>query len=111
MRLHIGLDDTDSPEGGCTTYVAALLAERLLGLGVRFIDYPILLRLNPNTPWKTRGNAAVCLRVEADDRQKDEAIKCTLDLVEQHGRFGCENTNPGAVFHFGEVPEEVTSFS
>jgi len=111
LTLHIGLDDTDSPEGGCTTYVAALLAERLLALGARFIDYPILLRLNPNTPWKTRGNAAVCLRVEADEKQENEAIRSTLELVERYGRFMCDNTNPGAVFHFGEVPEEVVSLS
>ncbi len=91
--------------------MAAVLAERLLGLGARFLDYPILLRLNPNTPWKTRGNAAVCFRVEVDEGQDDDAIRCTLDLVERYGRFGCDNTNPGAVFHFGEVPEEVESFS
>ena len=111
MRLHIGIDDTDSPEGGCTTYVGALLAEHLVGLGIKFIDYPILLRLNPNTPWKTRGNAAVCLRIEVNDDQEQEAIRYTLDLVEQYGQFSCENTNPGAVFHFGEVPEQVVSFS
>jgi tRNA(Ile2)-agmatinylcytidine synthase len=111
LRLHIGLDDTDSPEGGCTTYVAALLAERLLKLGAKFLDCPILLRLNPNTPWKTRGNAAVCLRVEVNEGREDDAIRCTLDLVERYGQFGCDNTNPGAVFHFGEVPEEVESFS
>ncbi len=105
------MDDTDSPEGGCTTYVAAVLAERLLGLGARFLDYPILLRLNPNTPWKTRGNAAVCLRVEVGEEQMDEAMKAALELVERYGRFGCDNTNPGAVFHFGEVPEQVVSFS
>jgi len=33
MLLHIGIDDTDSPRGGCTTYIAALLVERLLELG------------------------------------------------------------------------------
>ena len=111
MRLHIGLDDTDSPEGGCTTYVAALLAERLLEQGAKFLDYPILLRLNPNTPWKTRGNAAVCLRVEVDEGREDDAFRSTLELVERYGQFGCNNTNPGAVFHFGEVPEKVVGFS
>jgi tRNA(Ile2)-agmatinylcytidine synthase len=109
--LHIGMDDTDSPEGGCTTYVAAVLAERLLALGARFIDYPILLRLNPNTPWKTRGNAAVCLRIEIGEGQIDDAMKAAVELVERYGQFGCENTNPGAVFHFGEVPEDVVGFS
>jgi len=91
--------------------VAALLAERLLALGARFIDYPILLRLNPNTPWKTRGNAAVCLRVEVDESQENEALKHALELVERYAQFGCDNTNPGVVFHFGEVPEEAANFS
>ena len=27
--MHIGLDDTDSTKGGCTTYLAALLIEKL----------------------------------------------------------------------------------
>jgi hypothetical protein len=27
--MHIGLDDTDSTKGGCTTYLAALLVEKL----------------------------------------------------------------------------------
>jgi len=47
--------------------VAALLAERLLRLGAEFTDYPTLLRLNHNTPWKTQGNAAVCLRFHLDE--------------------------------------------
>ncbi|MDH5495599.1 MAG: DNA-binding protein, partial [Candidatus Bathyarchaeota archaeon] len=60
--LHIGFDDTDSPRGGCTTYIAALLVEKLQKLGATFNDYPNLIRLNPNVPWKTRGNGALCLR-------------------------------------------------
>ncbi|MCJ7699028.1 DNA-binding protein, partial [Candidatus Bathyarchaeota archaeon] len=61
--LHIGLDDTDSTRRGCTTYVAAVLVEELEKLGACFIDYPNLVRLNPNVPWKTRGNGALCLRI------------------------------------------------
>jgi len=111
LLLHIGLDDTDSPRGGCTTYVAALLAERLLSLGSVFADYPTLLRLNPNTPWKTRGNAAVCLRVNLDESRQGGAKKAVLDLVDCYGEFWCRNTNPGAVFHVGEVPPAAKEFS
>ena len=111
MLLHIGLDDTDSPEGGCTTYVAALLAERLLKLGAEFTDYPTLLRLNPNTPWKTRGNAAVCLRLNLDESRQGEAKRAVVDLIDRYGEFACENTNPGAVFHVGEVPQKAREFS
>ena len=62
--MHIGIDDTDSIRKGCTTYIACLLMEELEKLNVKFIDYPNLIRLNPNVPWKTRGNGALCLRFE-----------------------------------------------
>lgn len=109
--LHIGLDDTDSPDGGCTTYVAAVLVEHLIGLGVEFKGYPTLLRLNPNTPWKTRGNASVCLRMELPDEKYSEVKDFVKSLVDKYGEFDCDNTNPGVVFLKGEVPEEVKGFS
>jgi len=91
--------------------LAAVLAERLLSLGAQFVDYPTLLRLNPNTPWKTRGNASVCLRFHLDEDVQGEAKKATLELVERYGEFWCENTNPGVVFHVGEVPVEAKAIS
>ncbi|RLI34099.1 DNA-binding protein, partial [Candidatus Bathyarchaeota archaeon] len=67
MQVHLGLDDTDSLKGGCTTYLAALLVERLSKIeGLTFTDFPGLIRLNPNIPWKTRGNGAVCLRLRLE---------------------------------------------
>jgi tRNA(Ile2)-agmatinylcytidine synthase len=66
MRFLVGLDDTDSSRGYCTTYLAYRIAVDLRP-GVRVLPYPRLVRLNPNIPFKTRGNAAVCLRIEADD--------------------------------------------
>ncbi len=110
MLLHIGIDDTDSPEGGCTTYVAALLVEELGGMGCRFVDYPNLLRLNPNAPWKTRGNGSICLRVEAPKDMEAEIKKAVIDAVESHAEFQCDNTNPGVVFHEGAVPEALKKF-
>lgn len=109
--LHIGLDDTDSPEGGCTTYVAAVLVEHLIGIGAEFKGYPTLLRLNPNTPWKTRGNAAVCLRLEIDESKYDEIKAHVKSLVDQYGEFDCDNTNPGVVFLKGEVPDDIKVYS
>ena len=60
--LHIGIDDTDNRSGGCTTHLAFKVTEQILRkTNACFIDYPLLIRLNPNVPWKTRGNAAcVC---------------------------------------------------
>jgi len=51
--FRIGIDDTDSPAGMCTTYLAAVLIRRLHRAGVRVIEAR-LVRLNPNVPEKTR---------------------------------------------------------
>jgi tRNA(Ile2)-agmatinylcytidine synthase len=111
LRLHIGIDDTDSPQGGCTTHVAARIIEGLLGMGYEFTDYPNLLRLNPNVPWKTRGNGAVCLRIEVDPELEGEVRSTVIGEVEELAEFDCENTNPGMVFHSGPVPEAFIRFS
>jgi len=66
MRLLVGIDDTDSSRGWCTTYLAYRIAVDLRP-EVTVLPYPRLVRLNPNIPFKTRGNAAVCLPVEAPD--------------------------------------------
>lgn len=60
MVLHVGLDDTDSRVRMCTTFVAAELVRRVRHLDL--IGLPRLVRLNPNIPWKTRGNGALALR-------------------------------------------------
>ena len=57
--LHIGIDDTDSIKGGCTTWLATEIIAELSEFNL--IGPPRLVRLNPNVPWKTRGNAAVAL--------------------------------------------------
>jgi len=107
----MGIDDTDSPRGGCTTYIAALLVERVLSLGGSFVDYPNLLRLNPNVPWKTRGNGAVCLRFTIEPSKVSELKRGTVELVKAQSDLECENTNPGIVFLEGNVPEAIREFS
>jgi len=66
VRYLVGIDDTDSSRGYCTTYLAYRVACDLAP-EVEVLPYPRLVRLNPNIPFKTRGNAAVCLQIEADD--------------------------------------------
>jgi len=63
----VGLDDTDSRLGHCTTHLGFLTVDLLRARGCTFKTYPRLVRLNPNIPFKTRGNAAVCLEFETDD--------------------------------------------
>jgi tRNA(Ile2)-agmatinylcytidine synthase len=111
VNLHVGLDDTDSPRCGCTTYVAALIIEKMRELGVSFIDYPALVRLNPNVPWKTRGNGALCLRITCRPRLLDKVKESVIEKVEEQADLSYEGTDPGIVFLAGDVPKEIESFT
>jgi tRNA(Ile2)-agmatinylcytidine synthase len=91
--MRIGIDDTDSPAGMCTTYLGAVLIRRLMQLGMTPGEARVI-RLNPNVTWKTRGNAAVCLEVRGDPAI---AFGSACQLVEELADFSCENTNPGVV--------------
>jgi len=110
--LHVGIDDTDSPRMGCTTYVASLIVEKLAAKGVSFIDYPNLVRLNPNVPWKTRGNGALCLRLRCTESQVEEIKETVVDTVEENSDLDFAGTEPGVVFCFGDtIPEKFTAFA
>lgn len=91
----IGIDDTDSNEGMCTTYLGALLLEELEAFG-KVKKPPLLVRLNPTIPHKTRGNAAVALRLETGCPEK--VMDHVISRIEEFARLDCEKTNPGAVF-------------
>jgi tRNA(Ile2)-agmatinylcytidine synthase len=91
--MRIGIDDTDSPAGMCTTYLGAELRQRLENAGFR-VQGSLLVRLNPNVVYKTRGNAAVCLEVEG---QPDDAFALACACVEDLAEFRGEQTNPGVV--------------
>lgn len=109
--LHIGFDDTDSPRMGCTTYVAALIIERLTKIGVQFVDYPNIIRLNPNVPWKTRGNGALCLRISCGDHIYEDIREAVIETIEENSDLDYEGTDPGIIFLKGEVPHEVRDFA
>ena len=111
VKLHIGFDDTDSPKGGCTTYIAALLVEKLCSMSVSFMDYPNLIRLNPNVPWKTRGNGALCLRINCREDTVDRIKETVLDTVEANSELGYGGTDPGVAFLFEDVPQEIKDFA
>jgi len=111
VLAHLGLDDTDSPRGGCTTYVAALLVDLLHRSGAEFVDYPNLVRLNPNAPWKTRGNGAICLRFLCDRAVLDDVWDTALKLVEENSDLEHEETHPGLALLVGDVPVPVRLFA
>ncbi|NLX48358.1 MAG: DUF1743 domain-containing protein [Methanospirillum sp.] len=91
--LRIGLDDTDSADGLCTTWLGALLARRLRAAGCRVSECR-LVRLNPNAPFRTRGNAAVCLDARGDP---GDVFRLACSTVEEFAPLDAPMTNPGVV--------------
>jgi tRNA(Ile2)-agmatinylcytidine synthase len=121
--MWIGIDDTDSRNGGCTTYLAFILIQKLISNGFDIINYPCLVRLNPNVPWKTRGNGAISFNVgfgsgksfivgECDSKSiysykkslkslDEDDIQKITEIIEyvfsEYAYIDDENTNPGYV--------------
>ncbi|MCU0859861.1 MAG: tRNA(Ile)(2)-agmatinylcytidine synthase [Thermoplasmata archaeon] len=114
---HLAFDDTDSPDGMCTTYLACLMLEEFADLDL--IGLPRLVRLNPNVPWKTRGNAAVCLSLGIGSGRGEvcgslrggvvrsfprgraadpgDVMARAAKVLRGNARFECDKTNPGLV--------------
>jgi tRNA(Ile2)-agmatinylcytidine synthase len=126
MHLHIGLDDTDSTNGMCTTYAVTELISKLdfpILLG-----YPRLVRLNPNIPWKTRGNGALAFTIggsaetafkigEVSGRpvlasfEEGNGVVDELEITERAAAtiealaaMEDENTNPGLIVSVSRPP-------
>ncbi|HYC12337.1 MAG TPA: tRNA(Ile)(2)-agmatinylcytidine synthase [Nitrososphaerales archaeon] len=104
MRCLVGIDDTDSARGYCTTYLAFRIAADLRA-HLTVVPYPRLVRLNPNIPFKTRGNAAVCLQVEAPE--PDAAFRALREKFEELADVD-GGANSGLVFL--EEPRIAPSF-
>lgn len=106
--LHIGFDDTDSRKGMCTTFLAYKIVEYLKKERVKFLDYPYLIRFNPNVPWKTRGNGAVALKIQTS---KPQLIK--KNIVRYIKKYSAvkDGANPGLVFYeHKDIPENFSKF-
>ena len=120
MFIWIGLDDTDSRNGGCTTHTATVIVKKSVDNGFDIIGFPRLVRLNPNIPWKTRGNGAISIQVGKGTGKKtkigeidDKDIFCyeklseeidiskvksiVIDCVDKFAKLDDENTNSGVV--------------
>ena len=109
QTMYIGFDDTDSPKGMCTTYLAYKMVNLLKKQKVSFLDFPYLIRFNPNIPWKTRGNGAVGLTISTNDPQK---IKQLIKNLIQRYSDTKNGANPGLVFLEKEkIPDEFKEFS
>jgi tRNA(Ile2)-agmatinylcytidine synthase len=104
--MFIGIDDTDSEKGLCTTYLAAVLMERLRPLGT-IVGLPKLVRLNPCAQFKTRGNAAIAFQIDTfrPHEVRDLAMQTVAELSDLSGL----NTNPGLVAA-NEISQDMNRF-
>lgn len=85
--MYVAVDDTDSMHGNCTTFLATEIIREFDDLDL--IGNPRLVRLNPATPWKTRGNGALVMRFgHGTGRSRfigmigDREIRCFDDQTE-----------------------------
>jgi tRNA(Ile2)-agmatinylcytidine synthase len=121
------MDDTDSTKGMCTTYLASEIISEFSELDV--IGYPRLVRLNPNVPWKTRGNGAISLRLGKGFGKRfvigeiygdkyygyergreieipDAKSRCEM-IIKDNARFEDKNTNPAFVITTRKPPQKL----
>ena len=107
--MYIGFDDTDSPKGMCTTFLAYKIVSLLRKQNVEFLDYPRLIRLNPNIPWKTRGNGAVAFKIKTSNptKVKEEVKQLVHDFSDTKN-----GANPGLIFYENEnIVDDFKKFS
>ena len=110
--IRVGIDDTDSKHGMCTTYVGTVITDRLKAHGFGLDGYPKLVRLNPNWHLKTRGNCAISLHVKCNPSEVSTMKELVLETVGELAELQYETTNPGVVFYScSRVPEELRRFS
>ena len=128
----LAFDDTDSREGMCTSYLMARFILEVSERGMDIIGYPRLVRLNPNIPYKTRGNGALCVNIglgkrdgkkqlvmhwqgkeifsyeagEGDTEVSNVAFKLACDLVEENAEIRAKGRDPGVV-SFEVQPKEI----
>ncbi len=118
--MYIGIDDTDSKEKYCTTYVCKLIIEKL---EKKYnLDLPKLIRMNPSVKYKTRGNGGVSINIlskkdnennssnnssnnvcNLTEEDKEYIKSVVINYVEKYTDYECENTNPGIVFLDKEI--------
>lgn len=92
----IGIDDTDSRSGMCTTYLCTVLVDELKEYGD--VSTPRLVRLNPCIPFKTRGNGAVSFEVLVPSENEEKVEELVKSRVLELSEVQEEETNPGVVF-------------
>jgi tRNA(Ile2)-agmatinylcytidine synthase len=112
ILLNIGIDDTDSSSGMCTTYITCVIISKLKDCGFNITGFPRLIRLNPFARFKTRGNGATSFKMELkSDEEVEEVKKIVLENVQTLSVLQDERTNPGVVFYDGKITTELKEFA
>ena len=93
----------------CTTYLGYRIAVAMRARGDEIAPYPRLIRLNPNVPWRTRGNGAVGITVLTRDAVG--ARREIEEMVRRHSETA-NGANPGLAFlESGSVPDALSEFA
>ena len=110
--MYIGIDDTDSKDGMCTTFICSVIIDELKDFGFNIIGYPRLIRLNPFAMFRTRGNGGLSFNLNVESEEDIKKVKeIVLKNVEELSELADERTNPGVVFYQGEITDELRSYS
>jgi tRNA(Ile2)-agmatinylcytidine synthase len=111
-NIYVGMDDTDSASGMCTTYICSVIMDRLKACGFRVDGPPRLIRLNPFAPHKTRGNGAVSFKMVLKSKKDVETAKnLILEMVNELAVMEDPKTNPGVVFYEGKITPELQDYA
>ncbi len=128
--MYIGIDDTDSIKAGCTTHLVFKILQELSNYSL--LAYPNLVRLNPNIPFKTRGNGAIVIKLGIGEKKKlwigenngirihicseknknldlyhNEILEIVKNIVYEHSDLSCEKTHPGIVISDNKLPPHL----
>lgn len=108
--MYVGLDDVDTGSQGCTTHLTFRVLRSIINQIPQAVvsDYPVLIRLNPTIPFKTRGNAALSFTVKLREREAQSLREIVLKEVSSYtaGVRGA-GAEPGVALLYGEVPEAL----
>jgi len=93
----------------CTTFLSYKIVKFLEKQKTEFVDYPSLIRFNPNIPWKTRGNGAVRLTIKT--RNPNKIKKEIIQFITNYSDTK-NGANPGLVFFQDQsIPQSFHKFS
>ena len=112
ILLYVGIDDTDSSTGMCTTYITCVIISKLKDCGFNITGHPRLIRLNPFARFKTRGNGATSFKLVLKSVKEVEEVKrIVLVNVQELSELQDERTNPGVVFYHEDITSELREFA